>query len=485
MSLECRSSFRVVAAFVFVYATLWTTTTYFLDPTVPYDALEALNWAENGEYGSPKNPYFVGAVTALGLLLEPIIPITLYWYLSHFVGVGLGMLGVWMLGKRLFGDNQIALLSLMSLNMSGILNIDIIPYNDNYLLVTLWPYMFLFFVKAIHDNPNHWFSLAAVSGIAGMSKYSSCAFLPFMFAYTVLVPEARNAYKSPKIYLAVLLMLLIAFPNVVWLYQHDFAAFNWVESRLTFGINFKLVVFVTAVFYPVIVLALILKRLGGRWMLPTAPERRAFLWSFLSPIVLILGYLLMHRGGSVTEWLQPFVVLAPTALLSLVDFERVSNLRPVIRLFGGLSLIVLLGYSFAMLLNLGGAGSKNNFVGKVSADVNEVWRKKYDRPLSFVGGSRFSHWLTIYAPDRPRTVTPWSNTEKPNIYNTRISERDFRRDGALFISEPGASFDEATLALDLSTVPGVELREQMDFTFENERGGKNTITLGFVPPQSK
>ena len=485
MSLECRSSFRVVAAFVFVYATLWTTTTYFLDPTVPYDALEALNWAENGEYGSPKNPYFVGAVTALGLLLEPIIPITLYWYLSHFVGVGLGMLGVWMLGKRLFGDNQIALLSLMSLNMSGILNIDIIPYNDNYLLVTLWPYMFLFFVKAIHDNPNHWFSLAAVSGIAGMSKYSSCAFLPFMFAYTVLVPEARNAYKSPKIYLAVLLMLLIAFPNVVWLYQHDFAAFNWVESRLTFGINFKLVVFVTAVFYPVIVLALILKRLGGRWMLPTAPERRAFLWSFLSPIVLILGYLLMHRGGSVTEWLQPFVVLAPTALLSLVDFERVSNLRPVIRLFGGLSLIVLLGYSFAMLLNLGGAGSKNNFVGKVSADVNEVWRKKYDRPLSFVGGSRFSHWLTIYAPDRPRTVTPWSNTEKPNIYNTRISERDFRRDGALFISEPGASFDEATLALDLSTVPGAELREQMDFTFENERGGKNTITLGFVPPQSK
>ncbi len=37
--------------------------------------------------------------------------------------------------------------SLMSLNISGIINFDIIPYNDNYLLVMLWPYLFLFLLK--------------------------------------------------------------------------------------------------------------------------------------------------------------------------------------------------------------------------------------------------------------------------------------------------------------------------------------------------
>ena len=482
MALECRRSHSLVAVFVIAYSTLWTTSTFLLDPTVPYDALEALNWAYNGECGSPKNPYFVGAVTAFGLLLEPVVPITLYWYLSHFVGVGIGMWGVWLLGRRLFGDNQIALLALMSLNMSGVLNIDIIPYNDNYLLVTLWPYMFLFFIKAIHDNPNHWFSLAIVSGIAGMSKYSSCAFLPFMFAYTLLVPEARSAYKSPKIYLAVGLMLLIAMPNVVWLYQHDFAAFNWVESRLTLGLNVKLAIFVTAVFYPVMILALILRRLGGRWVFPSSPEKRALLCVFLPPVILILGYLLVHLGGSVTEWLQPFVVVAPVVLLSLVDFDRVADLRPVLRTFVGLSMFILLAYSVVMFLNVGGASGKNNFVGKVSAEINALWREKYGQPLKYVGGSRFSHWLTFYAPDRPRTVTPWSNTAKPNIYNTRVSEQEVRREGVLLISDPGASFDESVIALDLSILPQAEFSEQQDFTFKNERGEEVTVKLGFVPP---
>ena len=114
MPFECRRSFPLIGAFIVVYVTAWTVITSLLDPSVPYDALEALNWAYAGEFGSPKNPYFVSCVMSLGLLLEPVIPISVYWYLSHFIGVGTGMLGVWLLGKRLFGDNQIAMLSLLT-----------------------------------------------------------------------------------------------------------------------------------------------------------------------------------------------------------------------------------------------------------------------------------------------------------------------------------------------------------------------------------
>ena len=60
---------------------------------------------------------------------------------------------------------------------------------------------------------------------------------------------------------------------------------------------------------------------------------------------------------------------------------------------------------------------------------------------------------------------------------------DIQRDGVLFVSSPGLPLDEATLALDLSTVPGTDLREKMNFSFQNERGEEVTITLGFVPPQ--
>ena len=484
MPLEFRRSLPVVGAFIFVYVIAWTIVTSVLDPSVPYDALEALNWAYTGEYGSPKNPYFVSCVMSVGLLTESIIPINVYWYLSHFLAVGIGMLGVWLLGKRLFGDNQIAILSLLGLTTSGIINFDILPYNDNYLLVAMWPYMFLFFIKAVYDNSYYWYPLAVVSGLAAMSKYSSCVFLPSMFACTLVVPQARKAYQSVTIYLAILLLPLIALPNIVWLWKHDFAAFHWVQSRLTFGVNAMLPVFLLAVFYPIILLAIFLKRQGALWASPDTPEKKLILHVFIPPLIFVIGYLLLHRGGKMTEWLEPFVMLGPVALLCVTDFKRIQSLISVLRFYAGVSFVLLLGYSMVLIMNLGGAGAKNNYISKTSADINAIWREKYHRPLKYVGGSRFSHWLTFYTPDRPRVVTPWSNTIKPNIYNASISEVDVKKYGALFISSPGVTFDEDTLALELSLAPGRKLSEHQEFSFQNEHGENVTVQLGFLPPQA-
>lgn len=473
----------IAAGFILVYTIAWTMASFLLDPSVPYDALEALNWANNGEFGSPKNPYMVGGVMALGLLVEPVIPLSLYWYLSHFVGIGIGMLGVWLLSKRLFGENQIALLSLMSLNLAGIINFDAIPYNDNYLLVMFWPYMFLFFVKAVYDSKYHWFSLAVVSGLAAMSKYSSFAFLPFMFAYTIMVPEIRKTYRSPVIYLAGLLFLLLLIPNVVWLYKHDFAAINWVQSQITVGLNSKVVGAFIAVFYPVTLLILILKPLGARWVLPDTGEKKAVLWVFTPPVILILVYLLTHCGGRVTEWLQPFAVLAPVALFSLLDFEKAKSLRTVVLSLLGFAIVAWSAYLLVMLLDLGGAGTKCNYVRKVTSDLNALWQEKYHRPLKYVGGGKFSHWLTFYAPDKPLIITPWSDEKKPNIYNARILASDVLEDGVLLVSNPEAQTDQGAFVEDMSNFPGITLKELQVFSFKDERGRVVKLSLGFLPPR--
>jgi len=474
----------MAAGFILVYTIAWTMASFLLDPSVPYDALEALNWANNGEFGSPKNPYMVGGVTALGLLMEPVIPLSLYWYLSHFVGIGIGMLGVWLLSKRLFGENQIALLSLMSLNLAGIINFDAIPYNDNYLLVTFWPYMFLFFVKAVYDSKYHWFSLALVSGLAAMSKYSSFAFLPFMFLYTILVPEARKTYRSPVIYLAGLFFLLLLMPNVVWLYKHDFAAFHWVQSQITVGLNSKAVGALLAVFYPVMLLILILKPLGAQWVWPETAERRAVLWVFTPPVILILGYLLTHCGGRVTEWLQPFAVLAPVALFSVLDVDKVKPLRTIVISLLGFAIVAWLGYSLVMFLDLGGAGTKFNYVRRVTGDLTSLWQEKYHRPLKYVGGGQFSHWFTFYAPDRPAVAIRWSDKDKPNIYDARVTEGDILRDGAMFISDVGATYARTNFAEALAVFPGIELESKQYYSFKDERGERLVVGLGWVPPGS-
>ena len=62
MPLFSTNSKILLYLWVSVYAILWICGSYSLDPTVPYDAVEAVNWGMNGEWGSPKNPWFVGAV---------------------------------------------------------------------------------------------------------------------------------------------------------------------------------------------------------------------------------------------------------------------------------------------------------------------------------------------------------------------------------------------------------------------------------------
>ncbi|MDA6076257.1 hypothetical protein O0544_03520 [Edwardsiella anguillarum] len=126
---------------LFLYVALWTPVALWLSPALPYDAVEAVNWAQSGEWGSPKNPWLVG------MMMKPLIYFSTlapdgYWYAIHFAAVASGMLGVWMLARRLSGREDLAWLALMALNLSGIINVDILPYNDNYLLVALWPWLF-------------------------------------------------------------------------------------------------------------------------------------------------------------------------------------------------------------------------------------------------------------------------------------------------------------------------------------------------------
>lgn len=276
--------FRVLAIlFIVLYAMVWTFVSYSFDPTVPYDAVEALNWANNLEFGSPKNPYMVGAVMLPVILFSKFIPFDFYWYATHFIAVSIGMLGIWLLSLRVFGCHIIAFFLLMSLNLSGVINFDIISYNDNYLLIMFWPYLFLFFIKALYDDKKYWLLLALVCGLAVMSKYSSLSFLPFMLFYTLITKEGRKAFKYKEFYLAILLFSCIIAPNAWWLYQHDFAAFGWVDSQIKPGLNSKVIVAFLSVFYPVVLIGLILLPLGAQIASPQTAEKKAVIAILLPP----------------------------------------------------------------------------------------------------------------------------------------------------------------------------------------------------------
>lgn len=108
-------------------------------------------------WGSPKNPWFVGVLMWPAIYLG--ISYSFYWYFIHFVGVAFGLLGVWKLAYRLTARRDLAWFAMLMLNLSGVINFDIIPYNDNYILVTFWAWIIYFFLRAVYENPAWWLLL--------------------------------------------------------------------------------------------------------------------------------------------------------------------------------------------------------------------------------------------------------------------------------------------------------------------------------------
>ncbi|MGK2895908.1 hypothetical protein [Klebsiella michiganensis] len=105
---------REVVFFLLVWGSAWSLVTCLLDPTVPYDAVEALNWAQNAEWGSPKNPWLPGVMMMPVAGLDGVAR-SIWWYVSHFGAAVTGLAGVVCLARVMNPDRRLAALAPLSL----------------------------------------------------------------------------------------------------------------------------------------------------------------------------------------------------------------------------------------------------------------------------------------------------------------------------------------------------------------------------------
>lgn len=473
----------LLVGWVSLYALLWSVATLLLDPAVPYDAVEALNWAQNAQWGSPKNPWLVGMVWRPVVWFSGI-PLNAYWYITHFVAIAVGMGGSWFLAKTLSGSERLAWLALLTLNLSGLINFDIISYNDNYLLVMLWPWMLLFFYLAISRHCAWWIAFAIAAGLGTMAKYSTLAFVAGVFAATLIVPRLRVCYRQPLFYLALFTGIAMIAPNLVWLWQHDFAAFSWVDSQIKRQFNPEILITLLSIYYPLLFLGGILhhSQIPLRW--PGDGDKRVLILVAVLPLAPIVLWFLFHDGGRLTEWLQPFFILAPALVVACAAAPHRQPARSALLALIGAAALILLGYTTVMVMNVENAGRKMSGVIPFSQQIERLWQQRYGTPLRLVGGIRLAEWLTFYAPSRPKIITPWDNKTKPNIYNTDISRGEIERSGALLIGLPNNGCTVASFTRVLEPWPTLSLDAIEETLYqEDERQGTKALCVGFIRPQ--
>ncbi|MDX8000755.1 glycosyltransferase family 39 protein [Xenorhabdus sp. Reich] len=481
------SSYRMpLCLWITGYAVLWVIASYSLDPTVPYDAVEALNWGINGEWGSPKNPWLVGAIMLPAIHISNI-SLSFYWYFTHFVAIALGMLGVWQLAFRLTGKVTLAWLAMLTLNLSGIINFDIIPYNDNYLLVMLWPWALLFFLRAIDDNPKWWLAFALTTGLATMGKYSSLSIIGSVFLLSLFVPKVRRNYREPLFYLAIIIWFALVLPNLWWLVHNDFVAFKWVDSQIQKGFNLHTTRAVLSVFYPLIIVSVIIYLLGGRIGWPKQQSNVLVNIIILLPLLIIYGWFSFNQGGRMTEWVQPFMTVAPALLVGSITVYPRKSLQGTLRGLTVFGVLVLIGYTSVMMANVRDAGQKFVGIKTFTSQLDQRWNELYPTPLRYVGGEYLHQWLTFYSHYRPETIQPWelSNDAPPNIYNRHIKESDIVESGVLLVGERDKSCEEEDFRQTLQEWLALMISHKEEFSFQAQPSAAlQTVCVGFVAPEN-
>ncbi|SFU59554.1 ArnT family glycosyltransferase [Xenorhabdus koppenhoeferi] len=481
------SSYRMpLYLWVTGYAVLWIIASYFLDPTVPYDAVEALNWGTNGEWGSPKNPWLVGAIMLPAIHISNI-SLSFYWYFVHFVAIAIGMLGVWQLAFRLTAKIILAWLAMLTLNLSGIINFDIIPYNDNYLLVMLWPWSLLFFLRAIDDHPKWWLAFALTTGLATMAKYSSLAIIGSVFLLSLFVPKVRRNYREPLFYLAIILWLALVLPNLWWLVNNDFAAFKWVDSQIKEGFNLHTTRAMLSVFYPLIIVSVITYMLGGRIGWPKKQSNKLVNIIILLPLLIIYGWFSFNQGGRMTEWLQPFMIVTPALLVGSITVYPHKSLQGTLRGLAMFGILVLIGYSSVMVANIRGAGQKLVGIKDFTRQLDQRWSKQYSTPLYYVGGKYLHEWMTFYSHYRPETIQTWKldGDSPPNIYNRHIKEKNIVEHGALLVGKRGKTCAEENFWHTLKEWPALIISHKEEFSFQPQPNSEvEPVCISFVAPEN-
>lgn len=443
---DIKRSHRIVIIWCCVYAFFWTTASFFLDPTVPYDAIEALNWASNGEWGSPKNPWFVGWVSRVFLYSPSPEFSSMYWYLSHYTVISVGMLGCYRLTYKLSKSISLSWLGLLILNLSGVINFDAIPYNDNYLLFGTWPWLLLLFIKSVWEEPRWWLLFGLTAGCSAMAKYTTFAPIMMIFIVSLTVKSVRRAWNEPYFYAAILIFVTLTIPNLFWMVDNDFSSIKWVESQVATQFNLSSWLSLLLVFYPLVLLGIIIVKRSVKLSTYVSEQLKITTVILFLPLFIIMGWFTFHSGGRLVEWLHPFFMPAPAILVAYLSPNTISSLSRIINTLMVISITIFGGYIFVLTMNVKNAGEHLSGVKSLSREAKAFWNENNEEKLTLVGGDDLSQWFTFYIAPHPKVTRRWNNDTLPNVYNRHITSEQITRQGALLVGKVGEGCQEGVFA---------------------------------------
>jgi 4-amino-4-deoxy-L-arabinose transferase-like glycosyltransferase len=497
-----KGSLWLVIGFAVVHAVLWTLILVNLKAgqDIHMDVAEAYGWGQKFLLGYGKHPPLSGWVAGAWFMFFPVTD----WapYALAMATLGCGLVICWLLALRVV-DRRRAFFVVVMLALYPIFNFKGFKYNPDLLQLVTLPLIVLAYLDAFERRSvksGLWLGLAGA--LALMTKYWVLTMIGAVGLAALIHPDRLRFLRSPAPWVAVVTMVILMLPHLMWLKQVDFVPLTYAGE--TYSLTDRTLIDNLALGYvlhnlallaaPVVLGAIALAwrpfRLApfpalSRGANPGVNLSQALNVWIIQAVVAIgppLGALLF-RVYLKTDWGISLFFLTPLALIAIPALRvRKIALLNLTATWLVISLVVLAASPRIVAYELEEkrtAGPTYRARSELARELTEAWHRRFfSRWPVVVAYMDTAQPMTFYSPDHPAPLTPnepWSSG--------LTSLEEAKRSGFIGICEPGHwKFEECEAWMKVHAANGERMVMSTRRFFLGHPGPSTAWNVYIVPP---
>ncbi len=223
-----RRPLAAFGSFLALHAFIWTALPSLLYYNLPLDVIEAMTYGREWQAGYdklPPLPWFLAEIAHRAFGTDDAL------YALSQIAVVVAFAIVWLTARSLIGTTG-AFAAILIIDGMNFFNTSATKFNHNVIELPLWALAgFAFYAALRRGQLRYWVLLGIALGLAWWAKYFM-VILAAPFALFLLVdPDARRRLAGPGPWIAAAVTLIVAAPNLTWIFEHSAEAFGYAESR--------------------------------------------------------------------------------------------------------------------------------------------------------------------------------------------------------------------------------------------------------------
>jgi len=378
------------------------------------DMTEVISWSRDLSFGYFKHPPLAAWLVRLWFSVFPLADWS--FYLLAMLMPTLALWIVWRLSAD-YLEIEERVVGVVLLMLIPFYNFHALKFNVNTVLLPTWAATTFWFLRSYKTHHVLYSALAGIgAAFCILGKYWS-VFLLTALIVAALIDSRRSAYfRSSAPWITIVAAFAVLGSHLVWLYQHDFAPFEYAVAKhgtSSFaGAAVKAFAYLagSASYAAVPVIFVLLVARPDRATIadmiwPPDSERRLVAGAFWGPLLLPIVAALAASINLTSLWSMPAWTLLPVMLLSPPAVKIHSiNVRRILMAAVAVPLLMLIAApAIAIAIHRAGVAPPAAHGRLLAAEVESTWRQVTSQPLRFVG-CNVANEVIAYARDRPRSL---------------------------------------------------------------------------------